>query len=466
VERSPHGRHTAGQSPQACASARKRKRSKAARGTWVAVLGSATALLAAALTFAGGGKQLIQFAANNDNGPLLGASVASMANLKSETAQFGHLGIVRAYYTGLPAANAWTTGLPAANHSAAIVSFKAQPSAILSGADDATLSHFFDTAPTGHPIYYVYYHEPEDNIAAGQFTLADYKAAWAHVVKLADAAHNPWLHSTLVLMNWDLEKGSGRNWKDYLPGGNIISTLGWDAYPVGSAVNNNPQPTPPADFMGPCIAASKSVGLPYGFAEFGLSTTTGRPAWMTKVGNYLMSSGALFGSLWNGDAEFPTLKLTDPGSIAVWKSFVARSGSGTGPGPTPTPTGPATPTPTDKPTPTPTDSTPPPSASAGPAVSGLSVSPATLTASGRNHIAVKFSISQSADVTVVVLDSNGNVVRTLIRPTHGAGKLTIPYYGYNGGGKRVPAGSYNVLVVASNSGGSGTAESALTIAAP
>jgi hypothetical protein len=29
-----------------------------------------------------------------------------------------------------------------------------------------------------------------------------------------------------------------------------------------------------------------------------------------------MSSGALFGSLWN-DAEFPTLKLTDPGSIAV-----------------------------------------------------------------------------------------------------------------------------------------------------
>jgi hypothetical protein len=107
----------------------------------------------------------------------------------------------------------------------------------------------FDTAPTGHPIYYVYYHEPEDNIAADQFKAADYKAAWAHVVKLADAAHNPWLHSTLVLMNWDLEHGSGRNWKDYLPGGGIISTLGWDAYPVGSAVNNNPQPMPP-QFMG------------------------------------------------------------------------------------------------------------------------------------------------------------------------------------------------------------------------
>ncbi len=458
MERLPHGRHTAGKSWQACASARTRKRTKAARGTWVAVLGSATALMAAAITFAGGGRQFIQFAASNGNGPLLGASVANMASLKSETAQFGHLGIVRTYYTGLPAANAWTTGLPAANHSAVIVSFKANPSEILSGAADGTLSHFFNTAPTGHPIYYVYYHEPEDNIAAGQFTAAAYKSAWAHVVKLADAAHNPSLHSTLALMNWDLEKGSGRNWKNYLPGGGIISTLAWDAYPVGSAVNRNPQPTPPAEFMGPCITASKSVGLPYGFAEFGLSTTTGRPAWMTKVGNYLMSSGALFGSLWNGDAQFPTLKLTDPASIAVWKSFVARSGTGPAPGPSPTPTDTATPTPS------PGGSTPP--AVAGPGITGLAVSPATLTATGKNHITISFSISQAADVTVVVLDSNGSVVRTLTRPARGAGKLTVPYYGYNGGGQRVAAGSYNVLVVASNSGGSGTAETPLTISAP
>ena len=47
---------------------------------------------------------------------------------------------------------------------------------------------------------------------------------------------------------------------------------------MGSATNENPQLTPPADFMGPAIAASKSVGLPYGFAEFGLSTATGRLA--------------------------------------------------------------------------------------------------------------------------------------------------------------------------------------------
>lgn len=61
------------------------------------------------------------------------------------------MAIVRVYYPGLPSPNAWTTGLAAANKSAVIVSFNAQPTTILSGQDDAALSHFFDTAPAGNP---------------------------------------------------------------------------------------------------------------------------------------------------------------------------------------------------------------------------------------------------------------------------------------------------------------------------
>jgi hypothetical protein len=250
-------------------------------------------MVAAAITF-GGGKQAAVFAANSSAAPLMGVSVSSEAVLKQDTAEFGRLGIYRVYYTGLPKANAWTTGLPAANHSAVIVSFKALPSAILSGADDAVLRHFFDTAPTGHTIYYTYYHEPEDNIHAGQFTAAAYRAAWTHVVALARGAHNPFLHSTLTLMAYDLRPASHRNWRDYMPPGGIISTLAWDAYPPGAR-----QLMPPAQFMAPEIATSKAAGIPFGFAEFGLSTATGRPAWMSDVGNYLMKSGALFGTLFN-----------------------------------------------------------------------------------------------------------------------------------------------------------------------
>ena len=407
--------------------------------------------------------------------PLFGSSVG-YESLAQTTAQFGRMPIVRVYYRGLPASNAWDGGLAGANHSAVIVSFKALPTDILSGADDAALTHFFDTAPTGHPIYYSYYHEPEDNIAEGQFTLADYKAAWARVVALADAARNPDLHSTLILMNWDLVKASGRDWKSYLPGGGIISTLGWDAYPVGSATNVNPQPTPPADFMGPCITASESVGLPYGFPEFGLSTATGRAAWMTEVGNYLMTSGALFASVFNGVAQYPTLQLTDQASQDVWKGFVAKSAqaqSNPDPAPSsPAPTATVTPSsPAPKATasasPSPTSSAP--AGAAPPAdgnwVTGLTLSPAQFAGDGGNHTVITFRIGQTADVIVLVLRTDGTVARQIDKPAHAAGKLTVPYYGYDGSGVRLPAGTYQVRIVASNGNGSVTAETSLTISA-
>jgi hypothetical protein len=256
--------------------------------------------------------------------PLLGSSVLSDPDLAHATRRFGRMPIVRIYYPGLPGPWAWRD-IAAKNKSALIVSFKARPRAILSGADDARLRQFFATAPRGHPIYYSYFHEPEDNIERGQFTAAAYRAAWRHVVALADAAHNRYLHSTLILMSYDLVRGAHRHWKDYLPRGGTISVLGWDAYPVGSATNTHPQPTAPAVFMGPSIAASRSVGLPYGFAEFGLSTRHGRPAWLARVGKYLLHSGALFGCLFNGNRQYPTLRLTDARSTAVWRYYVHRS---------------------------------------------------------------------------------------------------------------------------------------------
>ena len=430
------------------------------------MLGAVIAMVAAAITF-GARQQAAVPLANSSSAPLIGASVPSMADLARDTAQFGRMGIYRVYYTGLPKSNAWTTGLPAANHSAVIVSFKALPNAILSGADDAVLKHFFDTAPTGHPIYYVFYHEPEDNINAGQFTAAAYRSAWVHIVGLADAAHNPDLHSTLTLMAYDLRPASHRNWRDYMPPGNVISTIAWDAYPPGAR-----QLTPPAQFLAPEVAASKAAGLPFGFAEFGVTDLSGRPAWLTAVGDYLMKSGALFGTLFDSTPPgTPDLTITDRASATAWRNIVAESdvqnGIGTPkPRPTPTPTKThPTPTPT-KTNPVPPPATPPPAITHGPQISALALSPATVAPTAKSHATITFGLSQASDVTVLVLNSDGTVVRTLTKPTHAAGRLTVRYYGFNGSGKRVPAGNYHVLVVASNANGSGTAETALTIGAP
>ena len=390
--------------------------------------------------------------------PLLGSSVLSASDLKAVSSDFGRMPIVRVYYSGLPDSNAWTTGLAAANHSAVIVSFKALPTSILSGADDAALRHFFDTAPTGHPIYYSYYHEPEDNIAAGQFTLSDYKAAWARVVKIARAAHNPYLHSTLILMSWDLDPYSHRHWKDYLPGGGIISTLGWDAYPVGSAENINPKLTPPSQFMGPAIAASKSVGLPYGFPEFGLSTSRGRPGWLTSVGKYIMHSGALFASYFDGNQQYPTLRLTDAASIAVWRGFVAQSRS-RAPAPTPTPTRSPNPTPSSPPP----GSPPPPLPPSGVRVAGLTLNGPIVSVDTQASATLEFQLSQRADVTVCVLNALGEVVRTVARPGSRAGVVDVRYLAYQRGSHALPAGHYTVLVVAANGGGSASAATPLSV---
>lgn len=380
--------------------------------------------------------------------PLLGSSVLSEPNLHTVTGQFGRMPIVRVYYPGLPSSNAWTTGMAAANHSAVIVSFKALPKTILSGADDAALRHFFNTAPTGHPIYWSYYHEPEDNIADGQFTAAGYKAAWAHIVGLAKAAHNPALHSTLILMSWDLVKASHRNWHDYLPGGGIISVLGWDAYPVGSATNVNPQLTPPGGFMGPAIAASKSVNLPYGFPEFGLSTPKGRPGWLKSVGSYIMHSGALFASYFNGNTQYPTLRLTDSASISVWRGFVTASRNGD-PRSIPPPS----------PTPSPSKSAP---SSTGLSVSGLALHPATVSAAAQDTSTLSFRLSRQANVTVCVLNSNGKVIRTVARPGV-SGSVTIKYLVHKRASNGLAPGRYTVLIVASNSNGSATSTATLTV---
>jgi FlgD Ig-like domain len=417
---------------------------------WFAVFG-VVALVAVGFAYRG---QILKLKFSSSSGgttvPLLGSSVLSGPDLAADTKTFGRMPIVRVYYPGLPSSNAWSGGLAGANHSAVVVSFKALPQNILSGADDAALRHFFDTAPTGHPIYYSYYHEPEDNIARGEFSLSGYKAAWAHVVQLANQAHNPALHSTLILMSWDLVPASHRYWKNYLPGGHIIRVLGWDAYPTGSATNVHPVLQPASGFMGPAIAASKSVGLPYGFPEFGLSTARGRPGWLQSVGSYIMHSGALFASYFNGNTQYPTLRLTDSASQAVWRGFVTESRNGA-----------PTPNPTPSPRPTPSHSSSPPPA--GLKVSGLKLSSATVSAGAQKAATLSFMLSQHADVTVCVLNSSGRIVRTMARPLARAGTNKVFYLAYRRAGHRLTAGHYTVLVVAANARGSSSRSAAVTI---
>lgn len=447
----PHSRHTSSHARREPAATRSRKGTGVRKYRWLAGVAAFAVLAATAVAFAGN-RHAPQLASDSATTTLLGSSASSPGALAEATSEFGHMPIFRVYYPRLPDPNAWTTGAPGINKSAVVLSFNEPPATILSGHDDAALSHFFDSAPADRPIYYSYYDEPEPYITNGQFTYAEYKAAWTHIVALANGAHNPDLKSTLILMAWDLDPRSGFNFKNFLPASGVISTLGWDAYPAGTVHDLNPQPTSPAAFMGPEVAASKSVGLPFGFAEFALGTPVGRPGWLAEVASYLQSSGALFGTLFNS-AGFPWMQLNDAASIQAWRSAVHQSAVNT---PVAAPVAAPSPTATRTPTPAP--------ASAG--VAGLAVSPAAFTPTGGNHVRITYTLRQAADVTICVLNSQGTVARQLARPGAPVGPGTIWWWGYGNNNHLVPAGRYTILIVASNAQGSATAETVTTITAP
>jgi hypothetical protein len=365
---------------------------------------------------------------------LLGVNATSPSQLTTRTAQFGHLPILRVYYTGMPDPNLWTGGVQGLNHSGVVVSFRSLPATVLSGADDAALAKFFDSAPSGYPIYWSYYHEPETLVQAGTFTTAQYRAAWAHIAAIAAAAHNPELKATLILMTWDLDPASGINWK--------------------------------AGFMGKAETASRSVGLPFGFAEFALGTETDRPQWLSEVASYLQSTGALFGTLFDSTG-FPWMELTDTPSIQSWQSVIGSDSAALAAATSTaaTPAASATAASAAKAS---AAAVSPPSASAsanpqGPSLSQARIDPAAFVPTGQNHVRILFKLSQMANIAVCVLNSQGVALRELDHANQPAGWESYWYYGYNTTGALLPAGTYTIVIAASNSSGSTTTQTPLTI---
>ncbi len=406
----------------------------------------------------------------------LGVNASGPSQLASATSEFGHMPVIRVYYAAaIPSPQEWSTGVLGLSHSSVVLSFDPAPSVVLSGADDSALRRFFNAAPTGHAIYYSYYAEPESYIRKGQFSLAQFKAAFTHIAAIADAAHNPYLHATLILQGQDGRPGDEYNFRNYLPSGGVISVLGWDAYPDGTVEDQRPSQTAPAQFMGADIAASRSVGLPFGFAEFALGTPTGQPQWLAEVANYLQSNGALFGTLFNASG-FPWMVLHDGASIQAWRNAVARSASDTPvAGPVSTPSAPApTPAPSKStPAPKPSKSAPvpvPSQSAPGPAITGLSITPRTLAVTSSNFVGlrfmsvrIRFKLSQPAAVSICVLNRQGSVVRVMNRPHAPAGWFTRWYFGYDQHHRLLPAGHYQVMVMASNAKGVATAQLGLTV---
>ncbi|UYM06551.1 hypothetical protein [Solicola gregarius] len=229
--------------------------------------------------------------------------------------------IVRLFSSTLPAP--WPRLTDIAGSADIVVSFKIAPSEVLAGAADTYLREWFASAPTDRDIYWVYFHEPEDDIERGAFSAREYSRASDRIARIAATADNPRLINTVVLMCWTVGGDTQRRVASYLAA-EPPDVLAWDCY---NAAARDGEYASPDSLFKESVAASKRVGAKWAIAEFG-SPLVGhddgdrRARWLHAVAAYAEQHQAEFVTYFNstvgGDFE-----LTDQPSQQAWRAIMA-----------------------------------------------------------------------------------------------------------------------------------------------
>jgi hypothetical protein len=239
--------------------------------------------------------------------------------------------VSRVFYSGAP--EPWP-GLAGTSGRPVVVSFRYAPRDVLAGRADAALTDWFAHAPS-YDVWWSYSHEPEDNVANGEFTAADYRAAWQRIASIAgaNAPATARLHSTLILMCYTMNPNSRRNWRDYyVPGAQ--SMLAFDCYNHASKQGRYGEPRNIFKPLTDWAAANPSI--PWGVSEFGSvrvasdTNGSGRAAWLRSVGRFLVAqraarpaTAAVFGIYYDVVGPKGTdYRLTDSASQLAWRDVV------------------------------------------------------------------------------------------------------------------------------------------------
>lgn len=264
---------------------------------------------------------------------LVGVSLAStpgetaVQTVARNRAQFGSLPAVR-IFDDLPPTTWGASPLLAALGTGSTVVYSVKGgdmASVATGSLDASMSAFLRSKPADVTVYVALHHEPEDDVARGTFTAAQFVAATAHLAPVVRAAGGI---PTTILMAYTLQAGSGRNWHDYYTP--AVDVLAWDAYNT-SANAKVPAYRVPDTMVSPVVAVAQETGKPFGWAELGSpcisgdADCTGRGAWLTQVGGAMTSAGASFLTYWNRSAlsGASDYALRDAPSISAWRQLIA-----------------------------------------------------------------------------------------------------------------------------------------------
>jgi hypothetical protein len=181
---------------------------------------------------------------NQGTKPIIG--VANGSNSQSawniSEASYGPLRIRRSF-TGagvFPATFAASSAAIDSGVREAIWSFKPDCTTFASGGNDAWFNSFLDSIPSGQKVIFVLYHEPEDEISSGDFTLSAWQGANNHMGQLVHAKNRPELRTAIVMKGpWDFTPSNPAYYTEYWDSGfaTSIDYIGLDPYSFGGVVN-------------------------------------------------------------------------------------------------------------------------------------------------------------------------------------------------------------------------------------
>jgi len=236
---------------------------------------------------------------------------------------YGPISIARVFSAWMPPS--WASLKHDLGDRPLIVSFRLRPSKVLAGEFDQQLTAWFRAAPAHRDVYWVYYHEPEDETERGLFTAEQFKEAWRHIARLADRVDNPRLHATVILMCWTAAEHSGRDWHDFVPDDGSVDVLAWDCYAKGDDAASYADTEA---LLEPAHEASASIGAAWGIGELGARIIAGddghaRARWLKEVGAYAIGHGAVFVAYFDAPIG-GSFRLTDRPSIDAWRRLVDR----------------------------------------------------------------------------------------------------------------------------------------------
>jgi hypothetical protein len=238
-------------------------------------------------------------------------------------ATYGHLGVIRYF---MPATlEPWSSLDTKLTDHTSILSWAALPSSINSGSQDTAFTKWLAAAPTDHPIYFAYAHEPDAKIAQGKYTSVAYKLAYSHVAAMVRASGKTNIQLALVLTCFSAKPKTGRDWHDYYTTSSEVDVMAFDCYNHVTSTGFYGSPT---TLFGPAAAWAIQAGEPFAAAEVGAlvpggSDGSGRANWLLSVRDYLTANNAVFGSYFDTNGAGTDYRLLDSPSQQAWHQVVS-----------------------------------------------------------------------------------------------------------------------------------------------